>query len=229
MAKKSLTLKFGADTSKLSRAMKRLRTQITGSIGGGIRKGLGALTSFRGLAIGGLAAFGGSQVINLFRNLSPKFNKAINALNDEILGKLSVVAEKLAPLVEDFTSWISRTISAADIAGAMDYIVPKIRAFGDILAAVPDVFRDMISAVKQIPTMVRKQFAKIVNTATDATALAKAMPKGVAIEYGKRIQSVAVPIGGFLNDLFSGMPSYPGITGRLMVPQVRNGGTLRTN
>ena len=47
MASKSLTLKFGADTSKLSKALKRMRQRITGAVSGAFS----AATSLRGLAV----------------------------------------------------------------------------------------------------------------------------------------------------------------------------------
>ena len=184
MAKKSLTLKFGADTSKLSRAMKRLRTQITSSIGGGLRRGLGALTSLRGLALGGLAGFGAGKATNIFRNLSPKFNKAFEELSDVVQSRLTVVANKLAPVLEDFANWIARTISGADVAAAMDYIVPKIRALGDLMSAAVDVVKKMIFAVKRIPLVIENLGAGV--AATYEAAIGAGINAGLIRQPGAR-------------------------------------------
>lgn len=184
MAKKSLTLKFGADTSKLSRAMKRLRTQITSSIGGGIRRGMGAATSLRGLALGGLGLFGASRATGLFRNLSPSFDKAFGQLTDEINAKLTIVAEKLVPLIEDLTAWISKTISGADIAAAMDYIVPKIRALGDLMLSAVDAVKKMIFAVKRIPLVIENLGAGV--AATYEAAIGAGINAGLVRQPGVR-------------------------------------------
>ena len=116
---------------------------------------MGAATSLRGLALGGLGLFGASRATGLFRNLSPSFDKAFGQLTDEINAKLTIVAEKLVPLIEDLTAWISKTISGADIAAAMDFVVPKIRALGDLMASAVDAIRPMISYIKGFPAATR--------------------------------------------------------------------------
>ena len=133
MAKKSLTLKFGADTSKLTRSMKRLRTQITSSIGGGISRGLGALTSFKSLAIGGLAAFGGSKLVNLFRNLSPSFDRAFLDVRDALLKALAPAADALAPHLLDLADWIAGALSSVDLSAVVSRVAEAMKSFGELL------------------------------------------------------------------------------------------------
>ena len=147
--------------------MKRLRTQITSSIGGGLRRGLGALTSLRGLALGGLAGFGAGKATSIFRNLSPKFNKAFEELSDVVQSRLTVVAAKLAPLLEDFANWIAKTITNADVAAAMDWLVPKIRLMGDMFLAAIDGVKLLIKAIQRVPLVLK-------NLGANATAAASA-------------------------------------------------------
>lgn len=113
MASKSLTLKFGADTSKLSKALKRMRQRITGAVSGAFS----AATSLRGLAVAGVGGFGLSKLVGMMMNLSPDFANAVLQLKEPIAQLVTVLAENIAPyvktLAEFLSSWLGRATSAA--------------------------------------------------------------------------------------------------------------------
>jgi len=109
MAAKSLTLKFGADTSKLTRALGKMRKQIVSSVQGA----LSFATSLRGLAMAGIAGFGASQLTGMMMNLSPEFANAMMRLQEPINRLVTVIADQLAPhvlrLADWLESWLGKT------------------------------------------------------------------------------------------------------------------------
>tara|TARA_R100000654_G_scaffold762_4_gene2941 strand:+ start:168 stop:665 length:498 start_codon:yes stop_codon:yes gene_type:complete len=90
---KSLTLKFGADTRKLTKALGTMRKKITGSIGGAFRFS----TSLRGLAMAGIGGFGASKALGAMMNLSPEFADAMLKLQEPLAELTRIIADRLAP------------------------------------------------------------------------------------------------------------------------------------
>lgn len=95
MAAKSLTLKFGADTSRLTKALGKMRKQITGAVSGAFS----AMTSLRGMALAGIGGFGASQLVGTMMNLSPEFANAVMRLSEPLERLTAVIADRLAPYV----------------------------------------------------------------------------------------------------------------------------------
>lgn len=119
MAGKSLTLKFGADTSKLTRALGRMRSKIVSGVSGAIS----AATSLKGLAMAGIGGFGLSKLISTMMNLSPEFANAVLELKEPIMRLVAVLADQLAPYVltiaEYLKGWLgTAATSVADAGGA---------------------------------------------------------------------------------------------------------------
>jgi len=102
MAAKSLTLKFGADTSKLTRALGKMRKQIVSSVQGAFS----FATSLRGLAMAGIAGFGASQLTGMMMNLSPEFANAMMKLQEPLNRLVAVIADQLAPHVLRLADWL---------------------------------------------------------------------------------------------------------------------------
>jgi hypothetical protein len=117
MAAKSLTLKFGADTSKLTRALGKMRKQITSSVQGA----LSFATSLRGLAMAGIAGFGASQLTGMMMNLSPEFANAMLKLQEPINRLVAVLADQLAPhilrLADFLEGFLGKTATTVANAG----------------------------------------------------------------------------------------------------------------
>ena len=104
MAGRMLSIKFGADTSRLERAMKRLRKSISGGIGGAIGKvGVGARAAIGG-ALGGFAggvfAGGvsgiGSRLFGELMDISPKFAQSVLEIGESLRQSLAPAMEKFA-------------------------------------------------------------------------------------------------------------------------------------
>ena len=109
MASKSLTLKFGADTGKLTKALRRMRQQITGSIGGAMR----FATSLRGMALAGVGGFGASQAVSAMMNMSPRFADAMLRLSEPMEKLAQVVGDQLAPHVLTLADFLERFLGKA--------------------------------------------------------------------------------------------------------------------
>lgn len=119
MASKSLTLKFGADTGKLTKALRRMRQQVTGSIGGAMR----FATSLRGMALAGVGGFGASQGISAMMNLSPRFADAMLKLSEPLERLARIIGDQLAPHIITLADFLERYLgqagnTIADIGGA---------------------------------------------------------------------------------------------------------------
>ena len=114
MAAKSLTLKFGADTSKLTRALGKMRKQIVSSVQGALK----FATSLRGLAMAGIAGFGVSQLTGMMMNLSPEFANAMMKLQEPLNRLVAVIADQLAPHVLRLADWLENWLgkSATTVA-----------------------------------------------------------------------------------------------------------------
>lgn len=124
MPSKSLTLKFGADTSKLDRALKRLRKGMASSLRGAGRRGIGLGGAAVGGALGGFAggAFAGgatgmaSRLFGDLMDASPQFAQAMLSLGEDIRTKLQPHMEDLATALVEATPKITKF--AADMIEA---------------------------------------------------------------------------------------------------------------
>ena len=86
---RSITFKFGADTSQLTRALGSVRKSIGGMMGG--------LTSVRGMLGAGIAGFGASQLIGGAMNISPTFANAMLELEEGAVRGLAAGFMELEP------------------------------------------------------------------------------------------------------------------------------------
>ena len=86
---RSITFKFGADTSQLTRALGSVRKSIGGMMGG--------LTSVRGMLGAGIAGFGASQLIGGAMNISPTFANAMLELEEGAVRGLAAGFMQLEP------------------------------------------------------------------------------------------------------------------------------------
>lgn len=115
MPSKSLTLKFGADTSKLDRALKRLRKRMGKSLRGlpgrGIGLGRTAVGGAVGGALGGFAggAFAGGvggmagRLFGELMDASPQFAQAMLNLGEQVRQQLQPEMESLAKSLVEAT------------------------------------------------------------------------------------------------------------------------------
>lgn len=87
MPSKSLTLKFGADTSKLDRAMKRLRASFAG------------VFSARGLIGGAIAGIGIKGLIGAAMNVNEKVANAMLKVEDHLAGAFASAVYRLEPTI----------------------------------------------------------------------------------------------------------------------------------
>lgn len=87
MPSKSLTLKFGADTSKLDRAMKRLRASFAG------------VFSARGLIGGAIAGIGLKGLVGAAMNVNEKVANAMLKVEDHLAGAFASAVYRLEPTI----------------------------------------------------------------------------------------------------------------------------------
>jgi len=109
---RSITFKFGADTSQLSRALGSVRKQIGGMMGG--------LTSVRGMLGAGIAGFGASQLLGGAMNISPTFANAMLELEEGAVRGLAAGFMQLEPhilaLADELPALVESLGSAASSA-----------------------------------------------------------------------------------------------------------------
>ena len=86
---RSITFKFGADTSQLTRSLKGMKKSIGGMLGGmgGIGGMLGA----------GIAGFGIQQLIGAAMNISPKFANSMLELEEKAVRGLAAALYQVEP------------------------------------------------------------------------------------------------------------------------------------
>lgn len=121
MPSKSLTLKFGADTSKLDRALGRLRKGMATSLRSAGRRGIGIGGAAVGGALGGFAggAFAGGAV-GMARGLFGELMDASPAFAQTMLGLAESIRTTLQPQMERLaSSLIAATPQITKFAGEM--------------------------------------------------------------------------------------------------------------
>ena len=146
MAKRNLTVLFGADTSKLTKALGGLRKKINGAFKG--------MLSLKGMAVAGIGGFGISQAIGIMMNLSPAFANAMLKMREPLMNLAGSVADTIAPWFQSFAEWLTSNDLAAGIS---DWWADLKEGFGivvDFLAGVPallvDGFNNIVGAFSDI-------------------------------------------------------------------------------
>lgn len=101
---RSITFKFGADTSQLTKALGSVRKSIGGMMGG--------LTSVRGMLGAGIAGFGASQLIGGAMNISPTFANAMLELEEGAVRGLAAGFMQLEPHILALADELPAVIAA---------------------------------------------------------------------------------------------------------------------
>jgi len=107
---RSITFKFGADTSQLTRALGSVRKSIGGMMGG--------LTSVRGMLGAGIAGFGASQLIGGAMNISPTFANAMLELEEGAVRGLAAGFMQLEPHILALADELPALVSGIGEAAA---------------------------------------------------------------------------------------------------------------
>lgn len=100
MAGRMLSIKFGADTTRLERAMKRLR------------KGMANMFTARGLIGGAIAGIGAAGVIGAAMNINPRVANSIMRLETHLTGAFASALYKMEPAIVRLTDTL---IQVADV------------------------------------------------------------------------------------------------------------------
>jgi len=100
MAGRMLSIKFGADTTRLERAMKR------------VRKSMANMFTARGLIGGAIAGVGAAGVIGAAMNLNPRVANSILRLESHLTGAFASALYKMEPAIVRLTDTL---ISVADV------------------------------------------------------------------------------------------------------------------
>jgi len=111
---RSITFKFGADTSQLSRALGGIRKSISGMLGG---------FSVGGILGAGVAGFGIQQMIGAAMNLSPKVANSLLGAQEAAISSLASGLAKLEPQILRLTDQLPMLVDsiALAIAGLSDF------------------------------------------------------------------------------------------------------------
>ena len=145
MAKRNLTVLFGADTSKLTKALGGLRKKINGAFKG--------MLSLKGMAVAGIGGFGISQAIGVMMNLSPAFANAMLKMREPLMNLAGAVADTIAPWFQSFAEWLSSNDLAADIY--------------EWLADLSDGFDILADYLMSVPAMLKEKFNDIIEAFSD--------------------------------------------------------------
>ena len=100
MAGRMLSIKFGADTTRLERAMKR------------VRKSMANMFTARGLIGGAIAGVGAAGVIGAAMHLNPRVANSILRLESHLTGAFASAIYKMEPAIVRLTDTL---ISVADV------------------------------------------------------------------------------------------------------------------
>ena len=200
MAKRNLTVLFGADTSKLTKALGGLRKKINGAFKG--------MLSLKGMAVAGIGGFGISQAIGVMMNLSPAFANAMLKMREPLMNLAGAVADTIAPWFQSFAEWLTSNDLAAGIS---DWWADLKEGFGivvDYLMTVPamleEKFNDIIEAFSDIYDALmilwRKFSEKVAETATEVAKAVVTDPVGRAA-----VEGATSPTGmGIIQSLMTG-------------------------
>tara|TARA_R110000868_G_scaffold330584_1_gene591590 strand:- start:557 stop:1216 length:660 start_codon:yes stop_codon:yes gene_type:complete len=145
VAKRNLTVLFGADTSKLTKALGGLRKKINGAFKG--------MLSLKGMAVAGIGGFGISQAIGVMMNLSPAFANAMLKMREPLMNLAGAVADTIAPWFQSFAEWLSSNDLAADIY--------------EWLADLSDGFDILADYLMSVPAMLKEKFNDIIEAFSD--------------------------------------------------------------
>ena len=125
MAGRMLSIKFGADTTRLERAMKR------------VRKSMANMFTARGLIGGAIAGVGAAGVIGAAMNLNPRVANSILRLESHLTGAFASALYKMEPAIVRLTdvliqvgdAFLSSIGEAASIYDQMGKISQQIGQF----------------------------------------------------------------------------------------------------
>jgi len=111
---RSITFKFGADTSQLTRALGGIRKSISGMLGG---------FSVGGILGAGVAGFGIQQLIGGAMNLNPKVANSLLGAEEAAVSGIARGLGKLEPQILQLTEALPRLIEgvATVIGGLSDF------------------------------------------------------------------------------------------------------------
>ena len=215
MAKRNLTVLFGADTSKLTKALGGLRKKISGAFSG--------MLSLKGMAMAGIGGFGISQAVGLMMNLSPAFANAMLRMREPLMNLAGAVADTIAPWFQSFAEWLTSNDLAAGISDwwadlkdgfgiVVDYLktVPAIleQKFNDIIGAFSDIYDALMILWRKYSQIALDKASEIV-TEFAKTDTGKTVVAGATSSVGQGIASALM--GGVLG--FSTRGPEPGTTG----------------
>jgi len=134
MAKRNLTVLFGADTSKLTKALGGLRKKISGAFSG--------MLSLKGMAAAGIGGFGISQAVGLLMNLSPAFANALMKMKEPLMSVAAKVADTIAPALASFADFLTSTDMVAAISEWWKGMQDGFGIVVDFLSDVPGMLKD---------------------------------------------------------------------------------------
>jgi len=151
MAKRNLTVLFGADTSKLTKALGGLRKKISGAFSG--------MLSLKGMAVAGIGGFGLSQAIGLLMNLSPAFANALMKMKEPLFGLAAAVADTIAPWLQSFADYLT----GADLIGDISRWWGEMQdGFNVIIDGLAGIYTATVALLKYFDGMVQKALGKAV-------------------------------------------------------------------
>jgi len=134
MAKRNLTVLFGADTSKLTKALGGLRKKISGAFSG--------MLSLKGMAAAGIGGFGISQAVGLLMNLSPAFANALMKMKEPLMSVAAKVADTIAPALASFADFLTSNDMVSAISEWWQGMQDGFGIVVDFLGGVPGMLKD---------------------------------------------------------------------------------------
>jgi len=148
MAKRNLTVLFGADTSKLTKALGGLRKKISGAFKG--------MLSLKGMAIAGIGGFGISQAIGLMMNLSPDFANAMLKLKEPLFNLAAAVADTIAPAFQTLAESMTKYNPGKMFADWMETMNLGLKGIARFFKNLPERLRDAFPILKKVPDLVKQ-------------------------------------------------------------------------
>jgi len=205
MAKRQLTVLFGANTSKLTKALGGLRKKISGAFKG--------MLSLKGMAAAGIGGFGLSQAIGLMMNLSPAFANAMLKLKEPLMNVAAALADTIAPHIQDFADYLSSNSLVDDLSQWWEDMKTGFGIVVDFIMDVPDMLKDgfkfiwsALSDIYDAAGILLRQFDKYITKkivenvvplavgASTAVAASQARGEGVGGQIGAAAISLFSPL-----------------------------------